>query len=44
MISNIQDCTILNNGPTMPWLGFGVFMVDDGQEVETAINQPQAHC
>ena len=34
MISSIKDCTLLNNGLKMPWLGFGVFQINDGQEVE----------
>ena len=38
MISSIKDCTVLNNGLEMPWLGFGVFLVDDGQQVEQAIS------
>ena len=37
MISNIKDFTLLNNGLKMPWLGFGVFQVNDGQEVERAV-------
>lgn len=37
MISSINDCTILNNGLKMPWLGFGVFKVKEGQEVEHAV-------
>jgi diketogulonate reductase-like aldo/keto reductase len=37
MISSIKDCTLLNNGLKMPWLGFGVFQIDDGQEVEQAV-------
>ncbi|GAB4547769.1 MAG: hypothetical protein Kow0063_42510 [Anaerolineae bacterium] len=37
MISSIKDCTLLNNGVKMPWLGFGVFQVNDGQEVEQAV-------
>jgi diketogulonate reductase-like aldo/keto reductase len=37
MISSIEDCTLLNNGLEMPWLGFGVFQVDEGQEVEQAV-------
>lgn len=37
MISSIKDCIQLNNGLEMPWLGFGVFQVSDGQEVETAV-------
>jgi len=37
MINSITDCTILNNGVKMPWLGFGVFQIDDGQQVEHAV-------
>jgi diketogulonate reductase-like aldo/keto reductase len=37
MISSINDCTLLNNGLKMPWLGFGVFQIDDGQKVELAV-------
>ncbi|MBI9050094.1 MAG: aldo/keto reductase [Anaerolineaceae bacterium] len=37
MISSIKDCAVLNNGLKMPWLGFGVFQMKDGQEVENAI-------
>ncbi len=39
MISNIGDCSILNNGVEMPWLGFGVFGLEDGQQVEGAVRQ-----
>jgi diketogulonate reductase-like aldo/keto reductase len=37
MISNIKDCTQLNNGLKMPWLGFGVYQIKDGREVEQAV-------
>ena len=37
MISSIKDCTVLNNGLEMPWLGLGVFQVNDGREVEQAV-------
>ena len=37
MIKNITDCTLLNNGLKMPWLGFGVFKIEDGQQVEHAV-------
>ena len=37
MISNINDCAVLNNGLKMPWLGFGVFQIKDGREVEDAV-------
>lgn len=38
MNASIKDCTILNNGVKMPWLGFGVFKVEDGYEVEKAVS------
>jgi diketogulonate reductase-like aldo/keto reductase len=31
------ECTILNNGIKMPWLGLGVFLAQDGKEVENAV-------
>ena len=37
MIKNINDYTVLNNGVKMPWLGFGVFQINDGNEVEEAV-------
>ncbi len=37
MISSINDFTVLNNGTKMPWLGFGCFKIDDGQQVENAV-------
>ncbi len=37
MAGSIKDCTQLNNGLNMPWLGFGVFRVREGQEVEHAV-------
>ena len=39
MIRSIEECTVLNNGLKMPGLGFGVFQMKDGQEVETAVKQ-----
>ena len=39
MISNINDGTVLNHGIKMPWLGFGVYQIADGTEVEQAINK-----
>ncbi|MBN1482886.1 aldo/keto reductase [candidate division KSB1 bacterium] len=36
-IQSIKDCTILNNGLKMPWLGFGVFQITDGQNVDHAV-------
>ncbi len=37
MISSINDCTVLNNGVQMPWLGFGVFKIQKGEEVEKSV-------
>lgn len=39
MINSMTDYTVLNNGVKMPWLGFGVFKVPDGQIVEDAIGK-----
>lgn len=36
-IKSINDCTVLNNGVKMPWLGFGVNKITDGQDVEFAV-------
>ena len=37
MINSMSDRTTLNNGTQMPWLGFGVFQIEDGQVVEEAV-------
>ena len=37
VVSSIEDRTVLNNGIEMPWLGFGVFQISDGPEVEQAV-------
>ncbi len=37
MINSIQDYTTLNNGLKMPWLGFGVYQIEDGAQVEEAV-------
>lgn len=37
MIDNIQDTALLNNGVKMPWLGLGVFKVEDGLDVTNAV-------
>lgn len=36
-ITSITDYTTLNNGIQIPWLGFGVFKIPDGREVEQAV-------
>ena len=38
MIESINDCAILNNGVKLPWLGFGVFKVEDGDVLEQAVS------
>jgi diketogulonate reductase-like aldo/keto reductase len=37
MTRSINECAVLNNGLKMPWLGFGVFQMKDGGEVEAAV-------
>ncbi|NRD76842.1 aldo/keto reductase [Bacillus sp. BRMEA1] len=37
MITSLHDTTTLNNGVTMPWLGIGVFKVDNGPELVNAV-------
>ena len=39
MIGRITDRVTLNNGTQMPWLGFGVYDIPDGEQVEAAISQ-----
>uniref|UniRef100_UPI0026EDF78F aldo/keto reductase n=1 Tax=Flavobacterium alvei TaxID=2080416 RepID=UPI0026EDF78F len=38
MNHNLNSSTTLNNGLKMPWLGYGVYQVEDGQEVVKAVN------
>jgi diketogulonate reductase-like aldo/keto reductase len=37
MAKSISDATILSNGVKMPWIGLGVWKVQEGQEVENAV-------
>jgi len=37
MIKQITDCAELSNGVNMPWLGFGVWQVNEGGEVERSV-------
>ncbi|MNI07764.1 Glyoxal reductase [compost metagenome] len=37
MISKITDTTVLNNGVHMPWLGFGVWKMEDGDQVISSV-------
>ena len=39
MINSINDRVKLNNGTEMPWLGYGVFKIRDGELVENAVKQ-----
>jgi len=39
MIGCIKDCARLSDGLEMPWLGFGVWQVEDGEKVEKAVRQ-----
>ncbi|AZN39026.1 aldo/keto reductase [Paenibacillus albus] len=36
---HLQDTTTLNNGVAMPWLGLGVFQVEEGQELIDAVKE-----
>ena len=40
---HLQDTTTLHNGVTMPWLGLGVFKVEEGAELVHAIKSAIAH-
>ncbi|UKL00004.1 aldo/keto reductase [Brevibacillus brevis] len=43
MPKNLQDTTTLYNGVKMPWLGLGVFKVEEGQELEQAVKTAIKH-
>lgn len=36
-IQHITDCTVLNNGVRMPWMGLGVFRVEEGEQVINSV-------
>ena len=38
MAQNIFDKVTLNNGQKIPWIGFGVWMMSDGMEVEQSVS------
>lgn len=38
-IKDIKSCTVLYNGVKMPWLGFGVFKVEEGATVINAVKK-----
>lgn len=37
-MKSIKDTATLHNGVEMPWLGFGVYKVKEGEQIETAIH------
>ncbi|HEU5140951.1 MAG TPA: aldo/keto reductase [Bacillales bacterium] len=37
MVNHISESTTLANGVKMPWFGFGVYQVEDGEEVERSV-------
>jgi methylglyoxal/glyoxal reductase len=37
MVNRISDCVELNNGVEMPWLGFGVFQIPEGEQTYQAV-------
>ncbi|WP_400244521.1 aldo/keto reductase [Niallia sp. JL1B1071] len=37
MISSLKSTTTLHNGVEMPWIGLGVFLVKDGEEVVNSV-------
>ncbi|MDF9410389.1 aldo/keto reductase [Brevibacillus laterosporus] len=43
MAKNLQDTTALHNGIKMPWFGIGVFKVEEGSELVTAVKSAIKH-
>lgn len=43
MAQHLQDTTALHNGVNMPWLGLGVFQVEEGSELIQAVKSAIAH-
>ena len=43
MAKHLQDTTTLYNGVKMPWLGLGVFKVEEGPELENAVRVAIKH-
>lgn len=43
MTDHLQDTTTLQNGVKMPWLGLGVFKVEEGSELVQAIKSAIKH-
>lgn len=42
-MKNLQSTTTLQNGVNMPWLGLGVFQVEEGQELVDAVKTAIKH-
>lgn len=42
-MKNLQSTTMLHNGVKMPWLGLGVFKVEEGQELINAVKTAIKH-
>ena len=42
-MKNLQSITTLHNGTKMPWLGLGVFKVEEGQELVNAVKTAITH-
>ena len=42
-MKNLQSTTMLHNGVKMPWLGLGVFKVEEGQELINAVKSAITH-
>ncbi|ADU32308.1 aldo/keto reductase [Evansella cellulosilytica] len=43
MLKDLQSATTLHNGVKMPWLGLGVFKVQDGEEVVSSVKAAIEH-
>ncbi len=43
MITHLQNTTTLHNGVKMPWLGLGVFQVEEGPELVNAVKSAIAY-
>lgn len=43
MSKNLQDTVTLHNGMNMPWIGLGVFKVEEGPELVQAVKSAIAH-
>jgi methylglyoxal/glyoxal reductase len=42
-MNSLSDTTVLSNGVHMPWMGLGVFKVEDGEEVTSAVKAAIHH-